>query len=100
MYVIWHDFQGMQRDMQLVSLQSQQGFQAFCHRPLQNRLAILRAEDKVVFERKNRASVACIPVLFHTQSIARCSMNNNYLTRKGQGEKAALLTQDAQSSAS
>jgi hypothetical protein len=54
----------------------------------------------VVFERENRASVACISVMFHAHRRARCSMNNNYLPRKEQGRKAVLLTQDAHSSAS
>ncbi len=67
--MIWHHFQGMQRDMQLGSLGSQQRFQAFRDRSQQYRLAILRAEDKVIFERKDGASIACIPLMFHTKSI-------------------------------
>ena len=85
MYVIRHHFQGMQRDMQFGSLRSKQGFQAFRHRAKQHRLTIFRAENEVIFERKDRASVACIPVMFHAQNIVRCLVNNNYLT----GERAA-----------
>ena len=99
MYVVRHDFQGMQGHMQFISFGRQQHFQPCCHRTDQDRLAILRAEDEVIFEREDGASVACIPVMFHITSIAQCSMNNNYLTQKGLGKTAVLLTQDMHSSA-
>src|SRR5947209_1622670 len=80
-YVIRHDFQGMQRTMQFVSLERKQDFQALSHRPQQYRLAILRAKDEVIFERKDGVSVTCIPVMFHGQSITYCSTKFNYLTQ-------------------
>ena len=55
-------------------------FQALGNTINQDCLAILRAENEVIFERKDSASIACIPLMFHAKSIAVCSMNNNYLT--------------------
>jgi hypothetical protein len=81
----------MQRDFQLLCFRCQQHFQAFCYRTNKHRLAILRAENEVIFQRKYCASVACLPVMFHAQSIAVCSMNNNYLTQRGRGKKAVAL---------
>ena len=75
------------------ALLDNKGLQAFCHWPHQHRLAVFRAEYEVVVEGEDCASVACIPVMFHTTSIAQCSMNNNYLTReRGKGPLPARAT--------
>jgi hypothetical protein len=70
----------MQRYMQLIGLGRQQHFQPFCHRTQQNRLAILWAENEVIFEKKDSASIVCIPLMFHIKGIALCSINH-YLLR-------------------
>src|SRR5262249_54657070 len=87
--VIRHHVQCVQRGFQLLSFRGQQRLQAFGDRPLQYRLAVLGAENEVILERKDRASVACIPALFHARSIALCLMNSNHLT--GQSRRKRLL---------
>jgi hypothetical protein len=97
MYVVRHDFQGMQRDMPFISFDSQQHFQPFCHRSHQERLAILGTENEVIFERKDCASLACIPLMFPTKSRAVCSMKNTYLTPgKGRAVVCGILVPSAQ----
>ena len=98
--MIGHDFQRMQRGLEFSGFAVQQDFQAFVNRSHQDRFAVLRAEDEVILEGEDRASVACIPVMFHTTSIAHRLINYNYLTQKGQGKTAVLLAQDVHSSAS
>src|SRR5262249_8392153 len=82
MHVVRHHFQRMQRRLEFLSFYSQQGFEALCHRADQHRLAILGAKNEAIFERKYCVSITCIPVMFHTQSIVRCLMSINNLTRR------------------
>ena len=96
-HVIGHHVQGMQGHLKFVGFRSQQRFQAFCHSPLHNRLTVLRAENEVIFERKDRASIACIPLMFPTKSRAVCSMKNTYLTPgKGRAVVCGILVPSAQ----
>src|SRR4029434_489228 len=84
-HVIRHDFHRMQRGSKFSGFAVQQGLQALSTRTHQHRFTVFRAEHEVVLEGEDCASVACVPVMFHTTSITQCSMNNNYLTR-GEGK--------------
>src|SRR5262245_27338411 len=45
----------------------------------------------MIFERKDSASITCIPLMCHAQRIPRCSMNDNHLTQKGRGKRLLPL---------
>src|SRR5215813_3341661 len=69
--VIRHDLKRVYLRVQFGSLLVEQLFQAFGHRAAEDRLAVFRTEDEVVFESENRAGVVSITSVNHRKHLNR-----------------------------
>jgi len=82
MNVVWHDFECLNRNVQLLGLLVQQGAQFFRNLPCENFATILWTPNQVIFQGENASCIAPIPCVAHRASISHNSLSVNYLTKE------------------
>ena len=82
MNVVWHDFERLNRNIQLMSLLIQQRAQFFSDFPGQNFAAILWTPNQMIFQVENASCVAPIPFIAHGSRVSHSSLSVNYLLKE------------------